>query len=230
MFELFGTSHYIGLLLTIIWAIIMYNIANKEGRYAQAIATVSGYILLTFYPIFLYFRLQASTFDVVYHLPLQISNLILVFLGLSLIINSKFWYAMAMFWAFPGGLVSVLLPDIRNPFPHQDYFFFWISHAVLIGYCVFLYHYRTFTLSVRDAINSLGVLLLYVVTVYPLNVRLESNYGYLNELPPSLTLPPVLQMSQNYIPVFFVLVAVLSYLVLKIHSYFDTLNTAESVA
>jgi len=217
MFELFGIAHISGIVMTMIWAVALNYTSYRYNRLNIYIEFFSGLLVLSFYPIFAYFRLQEVSFDVRYHLPLQISSVILFALGIALLTKNRFAYAITMFWALPGGIASILFPDITNTFPHIDYIFFWTSHSVLIGYVVYLMRVRNIDLGYFDALKALGLFIAYIVLVYPLNTSLGSNYGYLNSPPDSIRLPSFLENPSIYIPILVIIMGTLSIIVLSLH-------------
>jgi hypothetical integral membrane protein (TIGR02206 family) len=223
MFVLFGIGHGVGILITLGWAALLYVISGKDTKLNRLFSRVSGVVLLSFYFIFAATRIGQGTFDPVYHLPLQISNLILIWTGLSLLFNRKIWYVLTIFWALPGAIASVTFPVINNTFPHTDYIFFWVSHAVLLGFVVFLFHYRNFQLSLKDFGVSMGIFVAYIVLIYPLNLILGSNYGFLNRLPSSVALPQVMTSPGVYLPVLLLILTVTSMIILRVHGYLKPL-------
>jgi hypothetical integral membrane protein (TIGR02206 family) len=120
-------------------------------------------------------------------LPLHLTNFILIWLILGLVFEkSKLFFDLAYFWGFSGGLGSILYPDISLDFPDVGYIFFWASHApMLLGVAMIIFD-TEFRLKYKDLWVAFGFLLVYILIMYPVNLALGSNYGYLVKKPESL--------------------------------------------
>lgn len=198
MAGLYNQTHFAGIIMTLAWAMLMHRLVQYP-RVSKIFSRIAGVILLLYYPIFLVITIATTGFQMQWHLPLNLSNLVLTFLGLALLFNTRIFFVLSMFWALPAGIISILFPDIRNDFPHVDYFFFWVSHLIMIGLCVFLLSYRKFKVQISDVSLSVSVLLAYIAIVFPLNHLAGTNYGYLRELPPSVPVPQTISPG-IYIP------------------------------
>jgi len=97
-------------------------------------------------------------------------------------------YEVAYFWGVGGGIPALLTPDLLAGFPHPSFFYFFISHGlILLGvmYATLVFSFRPRLTSVSKAIiATLGLMMV----VYPINLLLKSNYMYLLAKPEQLTL------------------------------------------
>jgi hypothetical integral membrane protein (TIGR02206 family) len=97
-------------------------------------------------------------------------------------------YEVVYFWGVGGGIPAMLTPDLLAGFPHPTFFYFFISHGlVLLGvmYATFVFSFRPTLTSVRKAIiATIGLM----AVIYPINLLLKSNYMYLLAKPEQLTL------------------------------------------
>lgn len=183
MFILFGISHLIAIFAVVVFTFTLSKLGSSHSKLSSIIGRVFGVVLLSFYPIFLATKLYDGTIDIRYHLPLQISNFILIWLGLALLVRNKILYTLALTWGVPGAIVSMSIPDIKNDFPHNDYIFFWISHGILFGIISVLIQSRKYELLKREMIVANGFFVGYIVITVCINRLIGSNYGYLSSLP-----------------------------------------------
>lgn len=97
-------------------------------------------------------------------------------------------YEVAYFWGVGGGIPAMLTPDLLAGFPHPTFFYFFISHGLIlfgVMYATFVFSFRPRLASVRKAIiATIGLM----AVIYPINLLLKSNYMYLLAKPEQLTL------------------------------------------
>ncbi|NNE36867.1 MAG: TIGR02206 family membrane protein [Gammaproteobacteria bacterium] len=97
-------------------------------------------------------------------------------------------YEIVYFWGIGGGIPAILSPDLLAGFPHPSFFYFFISHGlILLGvmYATIVFRFRPSFASVGKAIVATLVLM---AVIYPVNLLLNSNYMYLLAKPQALTL------------------------------------------
>jgi hypothetical integral membrane protein (TIGR02206 family) len=179
-FNLFGLSHWLGLTVTFVLAYLGIVIVKKFPSKLVLIKRVIGILLLSmfvFYQIYIIFITKQWSLSG--NLPIHITNFILFFLGLNLIFEKQIFFDLSFFWGISGGLLSVLFPDIRADFPDIYYIFHWLSHAPMIFAVVLGFYPSKFKINLNSLFHSLAFGAIYIVLVYPLNLFLNSNYGYL---------------------------------------------------
>jgi uncharacterized membrane protein YwaF len=81
--------------------------------------------------------------------------------------------------------------------------YFWASHAPMLFAVAMVVFDTNFTLKYRDIWIAFAFLLGYMLLIYPLNLMLGSNYGYLVSLPSSISFANLLgnnfASSPNYL-------------------------------
>ncbi|MEI6728610.1 MAG: TIGR02206 family membrane protein [bacterium] len=183
-FVLFGLSHWIGLIGTLALAYLGIVIVKKFPAKLVIIKRVTGLILLSmfiFYQIYIIFI--TKEWSVSGNLPIHITNFILFFLGFNLIFESQLFFDLSFFWGISGGLLSVIFPDIRNDFPDIYYIFHWVSHAPMIFAVVLGFYPSKLKINFTSLLRAVAFGAVYIAIVYPLNLLLNSNYGYLLSSP-----------------------------------------------
>lgn len=97
-------------------------------------------------------------------------------------------YEVAYFWGIGGGIPAMLSPDLLAGFPHLSFFYFFISHGLImlaVMYATIVFQFRPSMFSVYKAIIATLILM---AVIYPVNLLLKSNYMYLLAKPQALTL------------------------------------------
>jgi len=121
-------------------------------------------------------------------LPLHLCGVAAFLIAWMLWRQSYKSYEVAYFWGVGGGIPAMLTPDLMAAFPHPSFFYFFISHGlILLGvmYATFIFSFRPRLASVGKAIiSTLGLM----AVIYPINLVLNSNYMYLLAKPEQLTL------------------------------------------
>jgi hypothetical integral membrane protein (TIGR02206 family) len=121
-------------------------------------------------------------------LPLHLCDIAGILTGVILINRSYLLYEINYFWALGGTALAVLTPELRNGFPHVDYYFYFFTHGMIIVCVVFatrVFNYRPTLKSIwRAFLATVG----YATIVAPINWILGTNYLYLCRKPTSATL------------------------------------------
>lgn len=187
-FKLFELQHILSLLVTLLLALSNLKIRHVNNSKQKKLALILAWFLLSFYPIYqFYYLFVVKSWQIQTHLQLHISNFIILFLALSLLIKNRILFVLAFFWALSGGIASVLFPDLGDGFPSINFLFFWVSHCILLFLVFFIQNYRSeFKINYKDIWIAFVGMLVYTIIMLPINQMLQSNYGYLIEKPPAL--------------------------------------------
>ncbi len=121
-------------------------------------------------------------------LPLHLCGVAAFLVAWTLWHRSYRSYEIVYFWGIGGGVPAILTPDLLAGFPHPSFFYFFISHGlILLGvmYAAIVFRFRPVFVSVAKAIVATFVLM---AVIYPVNLLLDSNYMYLLAKPQALTL------------------------------------------
>jgi uncharacterized membrane protein YwaF len=183
----FGLSQWFGLLFSLGLLFLGFKCRNLSKKTRVLIRRILAATLFSFFIIYQIYNLfVVGSWSLQGQLPLHLTNFIL-----------------AYFWGFSGGLGSILSPDIGLDFPDVGYVFFWASHAPMLFAVAMVVFDTNFTLKYRDIWIAFAFLLGYMLLIYPLNLMLGSNYGYLVSLPSSISFANLLgnnfASSPNYL-------------------------------
>jgi hypothetical integral membrane protein (TIGR02206 family) len=119
-------------------------------------------------------------------IPLQLCDLAGVVAGLALITGRRFLSTTLYFWAFALSTQAFFTPIVRDGPALTRFWLFWESHTFIVGAAVYIVAVRGYRPYTRDFIIGLGMTILYAAIVFPLNLRLGSNFGYIGRPDPDL--------------------------------------------
>ncbi|MFB1487619.1 MULTISPECIES: TIGR02206 family membrane protein [unclassified Thiocapsa] len=121
-------------------------------------------------------------------LPLHLCGLSVLLTAWTLAARSYSAYEIVYFWAWGGTLQALFTPDLDRGFPDPAFIAFFLGHGlVIVGvlYATFVYRFRPRLASI---FKSIGVLLLVVAVVAPINLLLGTNYLFLCSKPEQASL------------------------------------------
>ena len=121
-------------------------------------------------------------------LPLHLCGLSVLLTAWTLAARSYSAYEIVYFWAWGGTLQALVTPDLDRGFPDPAFIAFFLGHGlVIVGvlYATLVYRFRPRLASI---FKSLGVLLLVVAVVAPVNLWLGTNYLFLCSKPEQASL------------------------------------------
>jgi hypothetical integral membrane protein (TIGR02206 family) len=122
-------------------------------------------------------------------LPLQLSDLAVIFAVLMLLTKSYKLFQFMYFAGIGSSIQAILTPDLgKFSFPHIQYIEFFVRHGGVVLACLFMvvaFHYRP---TVRSMWVTIMIVNLYAILIFFLNKVLESNYLYIMKKPGNSTL------------------------------------------
>jgi hypothetical integral membrane protein (TIGR02206 family) len=129
--------------------------------------------------------LLPANFNLAYSLPIEICDLLLLIVAFTFLWGHRGWVTLLYFWGLGLSLQGILTPDLQAGPQHPEFWLFWFHHGVIVGtalYQVIVYHYHP---TWRDYRQAVAVGLAYLAIIFPLNILLQLNYGYLGQATPS---------------------------------------------
>ena len=194
-FELFGKGH-LGALALI--AVIATLLIRKCRQNPQSPGAKTGIALLAFlcfaaYPInlaALFARGGDHSLNVL--LPLHLCDIAAIICGFALIKRHPLLCELAYFWGLAGTLQGLITPDISYNFPDPSFLAFFNLHGVIVITALLLplgLGWRPY----RGApLRAMLWILIYAAIIFPLNMVLDTNFGYLMEKPSKASLLDVM--------------------------------------
>lgn len=120
-------------------------------------------------------------------LPFQVCDLAWMLAVYCLLTRNHRATQLLYYWGLVLVALAIITPSLGQTFPDPRYFMFWGMHFVSVWAAVYL----TFGLGVRPTWQgfrfSVGVTLVWAVSVMVFNFAAGTNYGYFNEKPSSAT-------------------------------------------
>ena len=180
-FLLFAPSHIITMIVIgAVWIAVplalrkgISEATDRKIRYSMALVLVGQYLG------WMLWEALTGRFGMQLSLPLNLCDFTNFLLAIMLVNKSPRLFEILYFWALAGTIQSYITPNITYPFPHFEFFVFYLQHGgeiLAILYFVFVLKYRPRPLSIAKAY---GWLLVFVVAIYVFNLLTESNYMFL---------------------------------------------------
>jgi hypothetical integral membrane protein (TIGR02206 family) len=189
-FEAFTAQHYVLLAITAggaataVWWGRRHRNTPRERRVRRTLAAASLTVVLGMQ---LYWttpgaRSAGSSW------PLQLSDLADYTAVLALWTRGPRFSAFTYYVGLSLTLMAVLTPSLGYSFPDVRWWGFWLRHIFVVWAAVYLVWGLGIRPTWRLYRNTVVVVLVWAAVVYPFNVAMGTNYGYLVR-PPSATTP-----------------------------------------
>ncbi|MCB0269973.1 MAG: TIGR02206 family membrane protein [Calditrichaeota bacterium] len=138
--------------------------------------------------VWTFVRLGLKRFDYKNDLPLDICNIIALFLPIAMWQPTQSVNEILYFWVLVGTLQAIITPNVEDGFPTYTFFKYFTVHSGLVVYII--YSTTVFGLY-PDWISiwkSIAYLHIYAVLILIVNLLIGSNYFYILRKPnkPSL--------------------------------------------
>jgi hypothetical integral membrane protein (TIGR02206 family) len=125
-----------------------------------------------------------GAFNLSEDLPLHVCGISRILTIIYLLTPRKKLLDILYYWGVGGGLLALLIPDLKHGFPNPEFFTFFLSHGLtlftLLGVIV-VFHHQPSPTSYWTAFLTLNVVAFAIV--YPLDRLLGANYMYLLHSP-----------------------------------------------
>jgi len=131
---------------------------------------------------------QLGTFDYQRDLPLELCNMLPIFMTFAVFFNSKKWWAILFFWIIAGTFQANFTPTLEDSLPHYEYFRYWIIHMglpIAALYGVFAMGYR---LNIKDGIRSFIWMNVVAWSMFVFNHFSGANYMFMQGKPNGKTI------------------------------------------
>lgn len=118
------------------------------------------------------------------YLPLHYCSVMMFVSAYALWTRAKWASAMVYFSVLTASVQALITPALTFDFPHPRYFFFFLSHGALFLAAVALPVLRDWRSRPWDPLLTLGLMDVYMLCVIPVNLLLDTNYGFTQYAPP----------------------------------------------
>jgi len=206
-FVLFGRSHEIVLVLTVLVPIMLSILVRVTGNrtFARLIRWVFAVAILGAWTFWYIIATRHGWLDLGNELPMDLCSWAAIATVVTLIRPGQKSYELAYFWALAGTVQGILTPGVPFDFPEPRFIEFSVFHGGIIASVLFL----TLGLKLRPYPASLprviGWTFLYALMAGIVDWQFGVNYGFLRAKPPHASLYDLMPAWPWYLPVVVVL-------------------------
>jgi len=188
-FALFGPSHLIALFVVLAINVSLFfwhnpsEAARRRFRYGLAAVLIVDEAVLHLWYI------TNGMWSVQTMLPFHLCAVLVYVSAIMLITRSRPVYEVVYFLGIAGAIQAILTPDLGvYNFPHWRYWSVFISHGSIVTSAIYMTVVEGYRPTWRSAFRAWGLLHLYAIPVFILNLLIGSDYLYINRPPdtPSL--------------------------------------------
>lgn len=171
-FTLLGCVVAIGVLVAVG---VRRRAAGTEGAFRRGL----GWFGLGFFVLHQIYWLTPPRLNPAESLPLHVCDLNGLIAPLALLTGRRWLRAVLYFWGIGLSAQGLLQPVIDQGPATSRFWFFFISHALIVGYAVYDVIVGRFRPNLRDFGVVVLASLAYYAVMIPLNIATGWNYGYL---------------------------------------------------
>lgn len=181
---MFGLEHLVVVLFFIFLGVFLIRWAKKEPKSLQdKVGVIFTNVIAITIILWTLAKIWLGTFKVSEDLPFHLCN----FVGLASIFlartKSYLVFQIIFFWIIAGTLQGLITPDLKNSFPNFNFLKFWIVHAGLVVYMMYVVFVQKMKPNFKSVFISVGALIVFSIIVYSINLIFNANYMYLTHKP-----------------------------------------------
>lgn len=186
-FSAYGPSHQAVLALLVAGAVGLVVLGRRQrardprDRVGKGLALT---LLATTVPMQLLFVTERFR-DLERALPLQLCDLAWMVSAYALWSHRRWAVALTYYWGLTLTTQAVLTPDLGADFPQVSFLAFWAMHLLVVWAAVYLTWGRGLIPDWGSYRTALLATAGWAVVAFAVNVMAGTNFGYLNEKPPS---------------------------------------------
>lgn len=194
-FELFGKTHLVCLIFTIVVLIIIFifrngirNIKKKTaGRIMVICASIMFLNVIVYYFIHFYFGI----FDYTKNLPIHLCYLAGFIFIFAIVFNKKKLLKYTYFLAFVGPLPAIIWPGLESSLNSFSFYGYFFSHHFFLMSSFFSFFALKVKIDYKDVIKLFVMANLVFFAIIGFNNLFNTNYMFSNEIPAKVknTLP-----------------------------------------
>lgn len=117
------------------------------------------------------------------YLPLHYCAVMMFVSAYALWSRAKWACAMVYFSVLTASVQALVTPALAESFPSPRYFFFFVSHGSLLLAALALPLLADWRSRRRDPLLTLLLMDVYMLCVIPMNLLLDTNYGFMQRAP-----------------------------------------------
>lgn len=153
---------------------------EKVKKYVNGILTsVILFVVITN----IVYKAWFNSFDLKYDLPLNLCDLSLVWILLTLLSKHQYFFELSYFWGVGGAIHALLTPDLISLEINFPLVLFLLNHGIVIAAALYLCLGLNMKPNRWSWLRVPAFTQLYLIVVGLVNLILNSNYSYLGHKP-----------------------------------------------
>jgi hypothetical integral membrane protein (TIGR02206 family) len=123
-------------------------------------------------------------------LPLQICDLNGLLAPFALLFGRRWMRATVYFWTTALTLQAFIQPALGAGPASLVFWAFWAAHVLIVACALYDLVVLRFRPTWRDFVTAVAISVLYVAVVFPINLWLGADYGFVGNPAPDISVPP----------------------------------------
>jgi hypothetical integral membrane protein (TIGR02206 family) len=178
----------VGFALIVIALVLLRRALDKRGT-ARALDSGLAALAIVSWICGHWWVIRTSETGLARTLPLHVCHIVGFIVPFALIAPGAFNRAILYYWGLGLSSQGFFTPDLRHGPAHIEFWLFWINHFTVCGAAIYDLAARGYRPGWRDFAIAALAGIVYVAIVFPIDMALDANYGYVgprNPTQPSL--------------------------------------------
>lgn len=187
-FRIFSIQHIIPIFIVIFLSILIYYSRKKIKK---IIYFIEFLIILLIFLLYILYYIWVNIHNIFHYkedLPLELCNLMFLMIIPLFITKNKYIFEFSYFIGIGGSLYAIITPTLYYGFPHFIYFFFFISHILIIISPIIMIFVHDFKICFFSLIRSIIFFNIIGIIIFIIDIIIDANYMFLREKPQGITL------------------------------------------
>lgn len=116
--------------------------------------------------------------------PLQLCDVAVWCVVIALLTEKRWARTVVYFLGLALSTQGFFTPTLRFGYDHVRFWFFWIGHTQIVGAALYFFIVNRYRPTRRDFLVASGVTVAWLAIVFPLNLLIDTNYGYVGRIEP----------------------------------------------
>ncbi|MBE6420075.1 MAG: TIGR02206 family membrane protein [Akkermansiaceae bacterium] len=185
-----STEHIVALVITVVIAVLLLYFGTKckeKGRLliCRFLAII---VAIQFISEFAWRAVSGAYGSWQYNLPLHFCSFMSIFAFIALWWRWRPACTLVYFGVLVGSIQGLITPAMANGYPDIAFFVFFIAHGLLLIVALSIPILQGWRARGYDDVVALLLMDAYVLFIIPINIWLNTNYGYTQGVPVKGTL------------------------------------------
>jgi hypothetical integral membrane protein (TIGR02206 family) len=187
-FSAYGPSYWAAIAVFAIGSVLLVWVGRRQTEpQARRLGRALGLLTAAIYvSAFVYLLIQP---DVVWAVPLRLTDLATVAAAYALWSQRHWAFALTYYWGLVLSAQALISPVLESPdFPHYEFLAFWAIHLLVVWAAIYLTWGRGMRPNWRSYRFVVVVSAAWAVITLTFNSIAGTNYGFLNRKPETASL------------------------------------------